>query len=91
MSAARGFRIELEREEDGRFLADWMGLPGAAAYGATEDEAIRRVLSRMPSTPSPEASGTDAVGLVVLDLDGGEIGPRLLDRMARRIPPARRL
>jgi predicted RNase H-like HicB family nuclease len=37
------FRIELEREEDGRWIAEVVELPGALAYGATQDEAIARV------------------------------------------------
>jgi predicted RNase H-like HicB family nuclease len=36
------FRIELEREVDGRWIAEVVGLPGALAYGATQDEAIAR-------------------------------------------------
>ena len=31
--------IELEREEDGRWLAEVPQLPGVLAYGATADEA----------------------------------------------------
>jgi predicted RNase H-like HicB family nuclease len=36
------FRIELEREVDGRWIAEVVELPGALAYGATQDEAIAR-------------------------------------------------
>lgn len=36
-------RIEITREEDGRFIADIPSLPGAMAYGATIDEAIKNV------------------------------------------------
>ncbi len=36
------FRIEFEREEDGRWIAEVVELPGALAYGATQDEAIAR-------------------------------------------------
>jgi predicted RNase H-like HicB family nuclease len=32
--------IELEREEDGRWLAEVPQLPGVMAYGATADEAV---------------------------------------------------
>jgi predicted RNase H-like HicB family nuclease len=35
--------IELEREEDGRWIAEVIDLPGAMAYGATREEAIARV------------------------------------------------
>jgi predicted RNase H-like HicB family nuclease len=36
------FCIELEREEDGRWIAEVVELPGALAYGTTQDEAIAR-------------------------------------------------
>ena len=36
------YRIETEQEEDGRWIADVVDLPGAMAYGATQDEAIAR-------------------------------------------------
>jgi predicted RNase H-like HicB family nuclease len=38
-------RVEIEREEDGRILATVPDLPGVMAYGATEDEAVRKVKS----------------------------------------------
>jgi predicted RNase H-like HicB family nuclease len=34
--------IECEREEDGRWIAEIVQIPGAMAYGATRDEAIAR-------------------------------------------------
>ena len=37
------FRIELEREADGRWIAEVVELPGVLAYGASEDDAIARV------------------------------------------------
>lgn len=37
--------VEIEREDDGRILASVPDLPGVMAYGATEDEAIRKVKS----------------------------------------------
>jgi len=33
-------RYEVEREDDGRYLAEIMEIPGALAYGNTEGEAI---------------------------------------------------
>jgi predicted RNase H-like HicB family nuclease len=33
------FKIELEREDDGRWIAEVLELPGAMAYGVTPDEA----------------------------------------------------
>lgn len=34
--------IEIEREDDGRYLAEIPALPGVMAYGATESEAVAR-------------------------------------------------
>jgi predicted RNase H-like HicB family nuclease len=34
------FTIEYEREDDGRWLAEIVELPGVMAYGNTPDEAI---------------------------------------------------
>jgi predicted RNase H-like HicB family nuclease len=36
-------RIELDREEDGRWLAEIPELPGVMAYGQTREEALARV------------------------------------------------
>ena len=35
--------LELEREDDGRWIGAVPALPGALAYGATQDEAARKV------------------------------------------------
>ena len=35
--------IEIEREEDGRWIAEVPALPGALAYGQSREEAIERV------------------------------------------------
>lgn len=37
------FEVELEREEDGRWIADVPDLPGVMVYGATKEEALRAV------------------------------------------------
>jgi predicted RNase H-like HicB family nuclease len=34
--------LEIEREEDGRWLAEVPQLPGVMAYGATSEEAMSR-------------------------------------------------
>ena len=36
-------KIEIDREEDGRWIAEVSDLPGVLAYGKTRDEAIARV------------------------------------------------
>jgi len=35
-------RIEIDREEDGRWLAEVPELPGVLAYGATAEEAMAK-------------------------------------------------
>jgi predicted RNase H-like HicB family nuclease len=34
------YKVETEREDDGRWIAEVMELPGVMAYGATENEAV---------------------------------------------------
>jgi predicted RNase H-like HicB family nuclease len=51
------FQIELDREEDGRWMAEIAALRGVMAYGTTKPEAVtkvkalaRRVLGDAPSS-----------------------------------------
>ena len=37
------YRIEMEQEADGRFLAEVRELPGVMAYGETAEDALARV------------------------------------------------
>lgn len=37
------FTVETEQEDDGRWIAELLEIPGALVYGATRDEAIARV------------------------------------------------
>lgn len=37
------FTIEIEQEEDGRWLSEVLELPGVLAYGHTREEAIAHV------------------------------------------------
>jgi len=37
------FTVDLDRETDGRWIAEISALPGALCYGATKDEASRKV------------------------------------------------
>ncbi len=59
------FKIEFEQEEDGRWLAEVLGMPGVLAYGRTKPEAIAKV---------------QALALRVLAdrLEHGEAAPNLL-------------
>jgi predicted RNase H-like HicB family nuclease len=60
------FKVELEREDDGRWIAEVPQLPGVLAYGATASEAQTKV---------------QALALRVLAdrLEHGEAGPELVD------------
>ena len=37
------FDVEVDREEDGRWIAEVPALPGALAYGASQPEAVAKV------------------------------------------------
>ena len=41
----RTFAVETEREDDGRWIAEVVELPGVLAYGATRDEAVSRAVA----------------------------------------------
>lgn len=60
------FRVEIEREDDGRWIAEVPELPGVLAYGNSASEVQAKV---------------QAIALrVVADrLEHGEAGPDLLD------------
>ena len=36
-------RVEIEREDDGRWIAEIPDLPGVMVYGQTRDEAVSKV------------------------------------------------
>ena len=59
------FKVETEREDNGRWLAEVIELPGVLAYGETQEAAVSRV---------------QAVALRVIAerLEHGEAGPELL-------------
>ncbi len=59
------FKIEFEQEEDGRWLAEVLDMPGVLAYGRTKPEAVAKV---------------QALALRVLadQLEHGETAPNLL-------------
>jgi predicted RNase H-like HicB family nuclease len=60
------FRVEIEREEDGRWLAEVPELPGVLAYGASASEAQAEVQAL-------------ALRVVADRLEHGEAGPDLID------------
>jgi predicted RNase H-like HicB family nuclease len=43
MASQSQFKVELEQEEDGRWLAEVPALPGVMAYGSTRGEALAAV------------------------------------------------
>jgi hypothetical protein len=45
------FWVEMERETDGRWIAEVSELPGVLAYGSSEAEAQAKVQALAPSTP----------------------------------------
>jgi predicted RNase H-like HicB family nuclease len=59
------FRVEIEQETDGRWIAEVVELSGALAYGATREEAVSKVQAL-------------ALRVVADRLDHGEEGPSLL-------------
>jgi len=69
--------VEIEREEDGRWIAGVVGLPGVMAYGETRAEALARV---------------EALALRVLAdrLEHGEAVPELSGLFGRPVMALRR-
>ena len=61
-----GLKVETEQEEDGRWIAEVLDLPGVMAYGAGASEA--RALAQAL-----------ALRVVADRLEHGEAGPDLLD------------
>ncbi|MFQ5789200.1 MAG: type II toxin-antitoxin system HicB family antitoxin [Acidobacteriota bacterium] len=59
------FKIELEQEDDGRWIAEVLELPGVMAYGSTPEDAKAKVQAL-------------ALRVVADRLEHGEAGPDLL-------------
>jgi predicted RNase H-like HicB family nuclease len=59
------FRVEIEQEEDGRWIAEVVDLPGVLAYGSTAKEAQAKVQAL-------------ALRVVADRLEHGEAGPELV-------------
>ena len=59
------FKVEVEQEEDGRWLAEVLELPGVLAYGHSQDVAVSKVQAL-------------ALRVVAERLEHGEAGPELL-------------
>lgn len=59
------FKVETEQEDDGRWVAEVVELPGVLAYGETEQTALSRVQAL-------------ALRVIAERLEHGEAGPDLL-------------
>lgn len=59
------FKVEIEQESDGRWIAEVLELPGVMTYGASADEAMAKVQAL-------------ALRTVAERLEHGEVGPDLL-------------
>jgi predicted RNase H-like HicB family nuclease len=59
------FKVETEQEDDGRWLAEVVELPGVLAYGATQEAALSKVQAL-------------ALRVIAERLEHGEAGPELL-------------
>jgi predicted RNase H-like HicB family nuclease len=59
------FKVEVEQEEDGRWLAEVLELPGVLAYGKDQNAAVAKVQAL-------------ALRVVAERLEHGEAGPQLL-------------
>jgi predicted RNase H-like HicB family nuclease len=59
------FKVEIEQEEDGRWIAEVMDLPGVLAYRQTPEEARAKVQAL-------------ALRVIADRLDHGEAGPDLV-------------
>ena len=59
------FKVEVEQEEDGRWLAEVLELPGVLAYGQDQDSAVSKVQAL-------------ALRVVAERLEHGAAGPQLL-------------
>jgi len=59
------FRVEIEQEEDGRWIAEVVDLSGVLAYGNTREEAKAKVQAL-------------ALRVVADRLEHGEAGPELV-------------
>ena len=59
------FKVETEQEEDGRWLAEVVELPGVLAHGETQEAALSKVQAL-------------ALRVIAERLEHGEAGPELL-------------
>lgn len=56
------FRIALDREDDGRWIAEIPDLPGVVSYGTSEPDAIARVQALAPRVLAERLEHQEAPG-----------------------------
>ena len=71
------FTIEYEQEEDGRWLAEVLELPGVLAYGQTVQQAMARVQALALRVLADRLEHDEAIATVMtVRLPSGFIAPR---------------
>jgi len=81
-------KVEIEKEEDGRFVAEVPELPGAMVYGSTREPSTLssrayRLADLAPARITPCVRQGWASNFVFAFHDREEVGPRMLARIAR--------
>lgn len=66
------FKVETEREDDGRWLAEVLELPGVLAYGDSQDLALSKVQALV-------------LRVMAERLEHGEAGPDMLSRWRKEV------
>lgn len=91
-------KIEIEREEDGRWIAEVPDLPGVMAYGETRNEAITKVQAPALRVIADRLDHGEAIylphNIQPLDCKGGKLrgdlrtgsGRRMLKAGKERVP-----
>jgi predicted RNase H-like HicB family nuclease len=65
------FRVEIERETDGRWIAEVPELPGVLAYGSSEAEAQAKVQALALRVVADRLEHGEAMSRRLLKLSGG--------------------
>ena len=66
------FTIELEREDDGRWLAEVDALPGVMCYGHDRNEAVAKVQALALRVIAGRLEGTSSAELLNVTFEPGE-------------------
>jgi predicted RNase H-like HicB family nuclease len=74
--------IELEEEEDGRWIAEALELPGVMTYGETREEAISNT-ERLAIEVIADRIKHGELPPTALNLSFEELGRRILSRIAK--------